>query len=98
MNDHVISCPEVGYHVTTDRKVARYVATGAIIAPVRFWPSEEQAAKWAEKTGRGVILRLDLRGKISHPIPDHKPARFTPDDVSSWEVIRRSHEKEKRPR
>ena len=81
MTRHVIQCPDVGYHVTTERKLARYRATGAILSPVRFWPTRETADQWANKTGRKIILELNLRGTISHPLPDHIPARFTPDNI-----------------
>ena len=48
-----------GYHVTTPRKVARYEATGAILPPVRFWPTLETAQAWAWKTHRPLDARDD---------------------------------------
>ena len=79
------SDPITGYHVTTSRKVARYEATGAILPPVRFWPNEETARRWARRTGRDVVLAIQV-GR-SWPLPDHRPARWTDDIVRDWEEI-----------
>jgi len=72
----------IGYHVSTDRKVARYETTGAILPPVRFWPNRLTAERWAKRTGRNRILEIQVQ--TSHPLPDHKPARWSPDVVRSW--------------
>lgn len=74
--------PERGWHVTTPRKMDRYKATGAILPPVRFWPELSCARKWAKKTGRTVIL--EIQTSVSYPLPDHKPARWTPELVREW--------------
>lgn len=74
------------YHVTTAKKVARYEATGCILAPVRFWPGLFTAERWARRTGREIILRFP-RPTTSYPLPDHRPAEWTPEMVRSWEVI-----------
>lgn len=73
----------VGYHVTTVKKLSRYVSTGGILPPVRFWPSKETALRWARRTGRTVILRIECG--VSHPLPDHKPGRWTPEMIRDWE-------------
>lgn len=75
----------IGYHVTTPRKVARYEATGCILPPVRFWPDLWPAQRWARRTGRTVILKIET--KTSHPLPDHRPARWTPEMVREWETL-----------
>lgn len=74
-----------GYHCTTPAKLARYQATGCILSPVRFWPSEDTARKWMTRTGRTVLLRIPV--SRSWPLPDHKPARWTDDLVRTWEVL-----------
>lgn len=74
-----------GYHVTTPRKLARYKATGCILPPVRFWPTVETAARWARRTGRPLILEIAC--EVSYPLPDHRPARWTPEMVRSWQEI-----------
>lgn len=86
MNNFTISCPIVGYHVTTKKKLQRYMETGCILAPVRFWPNKELAQNWCKRVGREIILEIDLNNQISHPLPDHKPAMFTPDNVSNWKL------------
>lgn len=71
-----------GYHVTTERKIKRYEVTGHIIPPVRFWPDESTARRWMKWTGRDVLLRIEAAE--SYPMPDHKPARWTPETVKGW--------------
>jgi hypothetical protein len=77
----------IGFHVTTSKKIGRYINTGAILPPVRFWPNEYTAQKWAAKTGRDIILKIECF--ISYPLPDHIPARWTPEVVRKWEIIDR---------
>jgi hypothetical protein len=77
----------IGYHVTTPKKLLRYESTGAILPPVRFWRFGESAARWARRTGRTVILRIEAAE--AYPLPDHHPrghAWWTPDIVRGWEV------------
>jgi len=74
-----------GYHVTTQRKLARCTQTGAILSPVRFWQYRDSAVAWARRTGRTVIL--EIAPTESYPLPDHKPrghARWTPELVRRW--------------
>lgn len=76
----------IGYHVTTPAKLARYRATGGILPPVRFWRSAKTAWAWAKRTGRGIVLRVEV-GE-AHPLPDHHPrgmAWWTPWMVRRWE-------------
>ena len=46
------------WHVTTAAKLRRYIASGAILPPVRAWESEDAAARFSRQTGRRLILRL----------------------------------------
>lgn len=85
-NEFSIICPKIGYHVTTEKKLSRYKETGCILAPVRFWPTPDLAKQWASKTGRIIILKINLSEQISYPLPDHKPARFTPQNVSDFSI------------
>jgi hypothetical protein len=72
-----------GYHVTTAAKLERYQQTGAILPPVRFWPGLYTATRWAKRTGRTVILSFDWPD-TAYPLPDHRPALWTPDFVREW--------------
>jgi len=74
----------IGYHVTTKKKLARYQTNNIILPPVRFWPTLEIASKWRKKTGRDIILKIEM--DISYPLPDHKPARWTPEIIRTWEI------------
>lgn len=68
-----------GYHVTTTNKLKRYENTGAILPPVRFWPNLLTAQRWAKRTGRDLILKIETG--ISYPLPDHEPAFWTPETI-----------------
>lgn len=46
------------YHVTSLKKLNRYLKTGYIIPPVRAWENIEQAERMSISTGRRIILRL----------------------------------------
>lgn len=74
-----------GYHVTTPAKLRRYKSTGAILPPVRFWPSLSTARLWAKHTGRQIILKIEC--EKSHPLPDHRPAHWTPNTIRAWEEV-----------
>ncbi len=74
-----------GYHVTTKRKIEKYKSTGGILPPVRFWPSLETAEKWMRRVGRDKILKITF--ETSYPLPDHRPARWTPDIVRDYEIL-----------
>lgn len=77
-----------GYHVTTPAKMARYCSTGCILPPVRYWRTSETARRWAQKTGRRVILEIKVPAE-SYPMPDHQPpmmAWWTPMCVRRWNV------------
>lgn len=47
------------YHVTTLKKLGKYVANGGRIAPpVRAWINIGAAERFSKQTGRRIILRL----------------------------------------
>ncbi len=46
------------YHVTSVKKLEKYLASGHIKAPVRAWKSIAAAERFSKQTGRRVILRL----------------------------------------
>ena len=46
------------YHVTTLKKLNKYLKTGYIKPPVRAWENIEQAERMSKTTGRKIILRL----------------------------------------
>ena len=75
-----------GWHCTTIRKLSRYVATGAILPPVRFWPNEFTARRWMKRVGRDVLLKISVEGE-HYPLPDHVPARWTPSLIRSWDEV-----------
>ncbi len=77
-----------GFHVTTPAKIERYEATGCILSPVRFWRFENSARAWAKKTGRSVILKIEVTE--AYPMPDHAPkghAWWSPEYVRNYEKL-----------
>jgi hypothetical protein len=46
------------YHVTSYKKLQKYIQSGYIAAPVRAWETIEQAERMSISTGRRIILRL----------------------------------------
>jgi hypothetical protein len=46
------------YHVTTYKKLQKYLKTGYIKPPVRAWENIEQAERMSLSTDRKLILRL----------------------------------------
>lgn len=48
----------VVYHVTSYKKLQKYLKSGRIIAPVRAWENIEQAERMSKSTHRRIILRL----------------------------------------
>jgi deoxyribodipyrimidine photolyase len=46
------------YHVTTYKKLQKYLKAGHISPPVRAWETIEQAERMSLSTGRKIILRL----------------------------------------
>lgn len=52
----------VVYHVTSLKKLNKYLENGVIKAPVRAWESVEAAERFSKQTGRKIILRLKFPG------------------------------------
>lgn len=46
------------YHVTSIKKLNKYLKSGQINPPVRAWDNIEQAERMSISTGRRIILRL----------------------------------------
>lgn len=46
------------YHVTSLKKLNRYIKSGCILPPIRAWENIEQAQRMSISTGRRIILRL----------------------------------------
>jgi len=81
------SSPIILYHCTTDKKLQRYQTTGGILSPVRGWIFENSAREWCRKTGRNIILKIEV--ETVYPLPDHKPighSYWSPDFVRKWEL------------
>lgn len=76
-----------GYHVTTNRKLEKYLQSKCILPPVRFWPNEYTAEKWRKRVNRDIILEIDIGS--SYPLPDHKPARWTEEIIRDWKILRK---------
>lgn len=53
------------WHVTSLKKLNRYIKCGYIKPPVRAWENLEQAQRMSVSTGRKIILRLKF--------PDNAP-------------------------
>jgi hypothetical protein len=75
-----------GWHVTTRKKMQRYRDSGCILPPVRFWPYLELAERWARRVGRNVIVKFEC--DTAYPLPDHKPAMWTPEMVRYYEEVK----------
>lgn len=50
----------VVYHVTSAKKLNKYLENGYIKSPVRAWENLQQAERMSISTGRKVILRLNF--------------------------------------
>jgi len=50
----------IAYHVTSIKKLRKYLEAGQIKAPVRAWKDISGAERFSKQTGRGIILRLKL--------------------------------------
>lgn len=77
----------LGYHVTTPKRLARYQATGAILPPVRWWSTLYSAGRWARKTGRTLVLEIELPPQ-RWPLPIRGGAYWSDQPVRRWRVHR----------
>ena len=48
----------VVYHVTTVKKLQKYLQEGGIKPPVRAWECLSSAERFSKQTGRKILLRL----------------------------------------
>ena len=72
------------YHVTSLKKLNKYLETGYIKPPVRAWEDIKQAERMSLSTGRRIILRLKfpnnakkLEGHFDKARVLYKPYKFT---------------------
>lgn len=73
------------FHATTPRRLERMRQTGAILPPVRYWPSIDLAKRWAKRVGRTLIISFE-RPEPSYLLPDHKPASWSPSVVYDFRI------------
>ena len=59
------------YHVTTYKKLTKYVSNGYIKPPVRVWNSVQESERFSKQTGRKVILRLKINAKDFNLLDGH---------------------------
>lgn len=82
------SMPTTIYHATTPRKLARYIATGAILPPVRGFDTQAAAIEWGRLHGRSIILAVPV--SVAWPLPDHHLAEglawWSAAQAASWET------------
>lgn len=67
------------YHVTTLKKVRKYLRQGYMVSPLRAWVNISSAERFSKQTGRRVILRL----KFNHyrPLEGHKGEAVITNDI-----------------
>ena len=63
------------YHVTTYKKLTKYLKSGCILPPVRAWESVEEAERFSIQTGRRIILRLKFPNNAER-LEGHKGKAF----------------------
>lgn len=63
------------YHVTSLKKLNKYLASGQINPPVRAWENIEQAERMSISTGRRIILRLKFPNNCDKLIGHFNQAR-----------------------
>jgi hypothetical protein len=52
------------YHVTSYKKLEKYLKNGYIKSPVRAWETIEQAERMSLSTDRKIILRLKFPNNV----------------------------------
>ena len=62
----------IAYHVTTKKKLDKYVSSGFIKAPARVWINIEEAERFSKQTGRKIILRLKIKKMDFEKLEGHK--------------------------
>lgn len=56
----------IGYHVTTKKKIMKYIKNGRTDAPIRAWKTIQEAERFSKQTGRRIIVRLKLPDNTSN--------------------------------
>jgi len=74
------------YHCTTPKKLERYIDTGCILPPVRYWTTKYSAERWCKKTQRSIIICFD-KPDPSWPLPIKGGAEWTNRQVDKWNII-----------
>lgn len=69
------------YHVTTAKKLQKFLKTGKIVAPVRAWENIQQAERFSKQTGRKIILRLKFPDTASKYEGHFNEARISYTDI-----------------
>lgn len=54
------------YHVTTLKKLMKYLQNGGIKPPVRGWLNINYAERFSKQTGRRIILRLKFPDNLEN--------------------------------
>ena len=52
------------YHVTSKKKLLKYINSGGIKEPVRVWKTIEEAERFSKQTDRKIILRLKFPNNV----------------------------------
>ena len=74
------------YHVTSYKKLQKYISSGKISAPVRAWENLEQANRMSISTGRKIILRLKFPNNAPKLEGHFNQARVLYDDFPFGDV------------
>lgn len=72
------------FHATTPKKLKRYINTGCILPPVRFWTTERSARKFMQRTGRTILVTFE-RPTDSYPLPIKGGAMWSSNMVRDFE-------------
>ena len=60
------------YHVTSIKKLRKYLVSGFIKPPVRMWVDLQRAEQFAEQIGRSIILLINLgENDTIYPLKEH---------------------------
>lgn len=77
------------YHVTTEKKAAKYRESGKINAPVRGFDTLMGAMAWALKVGRKVIYQIEA--STPYKLPDHHndygTAYWNDGDITNFKCV-----------
>mgnify|MGYP001274359683 CR=1 FL=1 len=79
------------YHVTSIKKLNKYIDAGVIKAPVRCWDNIASAERFSKQTGRPIILRMKLPPNLDRLEGHRGEAYIINEDVaiksifSGWE-------------